>query len=119
MPGKNVNLSSHKVSWNSRSKLLLPSALNKFTYICTHTHTHTHTHTQLECTLKKKEKKFKLYPGGLSAGMVDDVSVLLESSPFGIEFFVIHPLSSVVTISQEKLNPSTLRGVIHTFAPLP
>jgi hypothetical protein len=24
-----------------------------------------------------------------------------------------------VTISQEKLNPSTLRGVIHTFAPLP
>jgi hypothetical protein len=74
MAGKNVNLSSHKVSWNSRSNLILPSSLNKFTYICTHTHT-IRVHSQ------KKEKMFKLYPGGLSAGMVDDVSVLLGVSP--------------------------------------
>jgi hypothetical protein len=37
--------------------------------------------------------------------MVDDASVLLGVSPFGTEWFAIHPLTSVVTISQEKLNP--------------
>jgi hypothetical protein len=48
--------------------------------------------------------------------MVDDASVLLGVSPFGTEFFVIHPLISVMTISQEKLKPPlTLRGVLHTF----
>jgi hypothetical protein len=49
--------------------------------------------------------------------MADDAFVLLGVSPFGSEFFIIHPLTSVVTISQEKLNsPLTLGGVLHTFA---
>jgi hypothetical protein len=36
MPEKNVNLSEHKMSWNSRSRLNFAHALNKFT----HTHSH-------------------------------------------------------------------------------
>jgi hypothetical protein len=49
--------------------------------------------------------------------MVDDASVLLGFSPFGTEFFVIHPLTSVVTIYQEQLKtPLTLGGILHTFA---
>jgi hypothetical protein len=49
--------------------------------------------------------------------MVDDASVLLGVSPlFGTEFFIIHPLTSVMTISQEKLKPLlTLESVLHTF----
>jgi hypothetical protein len=41
MPEKNVNLSAHKMSWNSRSRLNFAHALNKFT------HTHTHIHTEV------------------------------------------------------------------------
>jgi hypothetical protein len=48
--------------------------------------------------------------------MVDNASVHLGVSPFGTEFFVIHPLTSVVTISQEKLKPPlTLGDVSYTF----
>jgi hypothetical protein len=39
-----------------------------------------------------------------------------ESPIFGTEFFVIHPLTLVVAISQENLNPLTLGGDSHTFA---
>jgi hypothetical protein len=38
---------------------------------------------------------------------VDDASVLLLVSFFGTEFFVIHSLTSVVAISQEKVKPPT------------
>jgi hypothetical protein len=52
--------------------------------------------------------------------MVIDASVLLGVFLFGIEFFVIHPLTSVVAIFGEKLKPLlTLRGVLHIFALLP
>jgi hypothetical protein len=94
MPGKNINLSMHKIIWNSRSKLNFVQSLNKFT----------HSHIKLECTLKKG-KNFKIIPRGLCGGMVDDASVLWWISLFGTEFFVIHPLTSVVAISWEKLNP--------------
>jgi hypothetical protein len=100
MPGKNVNLSVHKMSWHSRSKL--------------HTCTHTHTHTQLECTLKKRKKNL-IIPRGLSSGMVNDASVLLGVSLFGTEFFVITPLTSVVAISQEKLNLPNSWGCLTHF----
>jgi hypothetical protein len=49
--------------------------------------------------------------------MLDDASVLWESPLFGTELFVIHPLTSVVTISREKLKSQlTLGGVLHAFA---
>jgi hypothetical protein len=54
---------------------------------------------------------FKLYSEGY---LVDWWMIHLF---FGTEFFVIHPLTSVVTISQEKLKPPlTLGGILHTFA---
>jgi hypothetical protein len=52
--------------------------------------------------------------------MVDDASVILWVCLCGTECFVIHSLTSIVAISQEKLEPPwTLRGVLHSFAVLP
>jgi hypothetical protein len=80
---------------------------------------YTHTHTHLKCTLKKKEKIFKLYPEGYPVEWWV-MYLFFWESPFGTEFFVIHPLTSVVTISWGKLKPLlTLRGVLHIFALFP
>jgi hypothetical protein len=102
------------MSWNFRSKLKFSQCFKKI-----HTHTHTHTH-KIRVHTQKKKKNFLVIRRGLSSRMVDDASILLWVSLFGIEFFVTHPLTSVVAISQEKLNPPPiLRGVLHTFALLP
>jgi hypothetical protein len=68
MPEKKVNLSAHKMSWNSRSKLNFAQC---FKQIDTYTHT-IGVHSQ-------KQKPFKIIPRGLSSGMVDDASVFCES----------------------------------------
>jgi hypothetical protein len=95
------------MSWNSRSKLILPSTLNKFT----------HTHTHNKSALLKQEKTFKLCPECYPVEWWMMHLFSWESPHFGTEFFVIHPLTSVVTISQEKFKPPlTLGGVLHTFA---
>jgi hypothetical protein len=52
---------------------------------------------------QKRKKNVSIVPRGLSSGIVDDASVLLGVSPFGI--FGTHPLTSVVATSQEKLKP--------------
>jgi hypothetical protein len=65
MPGKDVTLSVHKMSWNSRSKLNFAQCFKQID-----------THTKLECTLKKKSKLLN-YTQRVSGGMVDDASVLL------------------------------------------
>jgi hypothetical protein len=96
----------YKMGWNSRSKLNFVHCFKPI-----------HTHTQLECTLKKRKKKFKLYPEGYLVEWWMMHLFSWESSPFGTEFFVIHPLTSAVTISWENLKPPlTVRGVLHTFA---
>jgi hypothetical protein len=48
--------------------------------------------------------------------MVDDVSVLLGVYPFGIELFVIHPLTPVVPTSWKRSTPVNSQRVLHTFA---
>jgi hypothetical protein len=58
---------------------------------------------------------FKLYPEGY---LVECSRIHLfswESSSFGTEFFVILPLTSVGTISQEMLNPTQLSEMYYTF----
>jgi hypothetical protein len=56
---------------------------------------------------QEKKKTFKLYPDNPEGYPVEWWMMHLfswEFPPFGNEFFVIHPLTSVVTVSQEKLN---------------
>jgi hypothetical protein len=75
MPGKNVNLSMHKMNSNFRSKLNFAQCIKQ---IYTHTHTQTiRVHSQK----KKKKRKKKYSTRRLSGGIVDDVSVLLGVSP--------------------------------------
>jgi hypothetical protein len=68
MPGKNVNLSTHKMIWNSRSKLNFAQCFKEIHHPPTHT---------LRGHPQKKRKNFKIILRGLSGGMVDDASVIL------------------------------------------
>jgi hypothetical protein len=59
---------------------------------------------------------FKLYPEGYPVEWWMMHLFSWESPHFGTEFFVIHPLTSVVTISWEKRNALlTLGGVLRSF----